>query len=119
MTNKEFSQQLEERIKDFAIQVIKLSISIPSTDEGRVIKNQLSKSETSVGANYREANRARSKADFRNKIKISESEASETVYWLELIGKLDWVKPREYEIIYSEAKEILAIFSSIAYGSRK
>jgi four helix bundle protein len=50
-----------------------------------VIKNQITKSGTSIGANYREANRARSKADFRNKIKICESEASETVYWLELI----------------------------------
>ena len=72
MTNKEFGEKLELRTKDFAIRIIKLSANIPRTDEGRVIKNQISKSGTSVGANYREANRARSAADFRNKIKISE-----------------------------------------------
>ncbi len=119
MTNKEFGEKLELRTKDFAIRIIKLSANIPRTDEGRVIKNQISKSGTSVGANYREANRARSAADFRNKIKISESEASETVYWLEIIEKLDWIKNDELQIILSEAKEILALFASIAYGSKK
>jgi len=82
MENKEFSKQLENRTKKFALSIIKLSISLPNTPESRVIKNQITKSGTSIGANYREANRSRSKADFKNKIKISESEASETVYWL-------------------------------------
>ena len=112
MTNKEFGEKLELRTKDFAIRIIKLSANIPRTDEGRVIKNQISKSGTSVGANYREANRARSAADFRNKIKISESEVSETVYWLEIIEKLDWIKNDELQIILSEAKEILICNSS-------
>ncbi|MCP3931954.1 MAG: four helix bundle protein [Bacteroidetes bacterium] len=95
MENKEFGKQLEIRTKKFAISIIKLSISLPNTREGKVIKNQLTKSGTSVGANYREANRARSKADFRNKIKISESEASETVYWLEIIKELKWIDPEK------------------------
>ena len=85
MDNKEFGKQLEKRTKEFAIEIIKLSIKLPSTAEGIVLKNQITKSGTSIGANYREANRSRSKADFRNKIKICESEASETVYWLEII----------------------------------
>ena len=50
-----------------------------------MIRNQLTKAGTSIGANYREANRARSKADFRNKISICEGEASETKYWLEIM----------------------------------
>jgi four helix bundle protein len=66
------------------------------------------------GANYREANRARSKADFANKIKISESEASETVYWLELIEELTWIENIVLSSVLNEAKEILAIFSSIS-----
>ena len=78
--NKEFSKQLESRTKKFAISIIKLSSSLPNTPESKVIKYQVAKSGTSVGANYREANRSRSKADFTNKIKICESEASETVY---------------------------------------
>ena len=56
------------------------------------MKTQLTKAGTSIGANYREANRSRSKADFRNKIEICESEASETEYWLEIILDLKWVK---------------------------
>ncbi|MEI6750104.1 MAG: four helix bundle protein [Bacteroidota bacterium] len=77
MDNKEFSKQLENRTKAFALTVIRLSASLPNIPEGKVIKYQIAKSGTSIGANYREANRARSKADFLNKIKICESEASE------------------------------------------
>ena len=78
MNNKEFGKQLEIRTKKFAIQIIELSISLTNTPENRVIKNQVTKSGTSIGENYREANRSRSKPDFINKIKICESEASET-----------------------------------------
>ncbi len=85
MDNKEFSKQLEKRTKSFAISIIKLSVQLPNTQEGNVIRNQITKSGTSIGANYREANRSRSKADFANKIRISEAEASDTVYWLEII----------------------------------
>jgi four helix bundle protein len=113
MENKEFSKQLESRTKKFAISIIKLSVSLPVTPEGKVIKNQITKSGTSIGANYREANRARSKADFRNKIKICESEASETVYWLELILILNWADLTTTQLIMNEANEILAIFTSI------
>ena len=113
MDNKEFGKKIEQRTKEFAIQIIKISVSLPSSSEGRVIKNQLTKSGTSVGANYREANRARSKADFKNKIKICESEASETVYWLEIIDKLNWIKSEELQLIMKEASELLAIFTSI------
>jgi four helix bundle protein len=78
MDNKEFSRELEKRTKKFAVRIIRLSTALPNTPEAMVIKNQITKSGTSIGANYREANRARSRADFKNKIKICESEASET-----------------------------------------
>ena len=113
MDNKEFGKQLEDRTKKFAISVIRLSASLPNTTEGKVIRNQITKSGTSIGANYREANRARSKADFTNKIKICESEARETIYWVELITDLNWVNPQKTEVIVSEANEILALFTSI------
>ena len=73
---KKFAKELEERTKQFAIRIIRLSSTLPNTPEGRAIRTQMTKAGTSVGANYREANRARSKADFRNKIAICESEAS-------------------------------------------
>jgi four helix bundle protein len=80
MDNKEFGKLLEVRTKKFAIEIIKLSASLPSTAEGFVIRKQITKSGTSIGANYREANRSRSTSDFSNKIKICESESSETAY---------------------------------------
>lgn len=78
-----------------------------------MIKTQITKSGTSVGANYREANRSRSNADFRNKIKICESEASETLYWLEIIEEMKWLKSEYMDIIKKESNEILAIYTSI------
>ncbi|MFB6342116.1 four helix bundle protein [Saccharicrinis sp. FJH62] len=113
MDNKEFSKILEERTKSFAVRILKFSSALPGSVEGRVLKNQLSKSGTSIGANYREANRARSRADFSSRIKISESEASETVYWLEVIK--DFGNGTEgLDELAVEAKELLAIFSSIS-----
>ena len=67
MDNKEFSKKLELRTKKFAIEIVKLSVLLPNTPEGKVIRNQITKSGTSIGANYREANRSRSKSDFVNK----------------------------------------------------
>lgn len=113
MDNKEFGKQLENRTKEFAIQIIKLSAVLLNTSESKVIKYQVTKSGTSIGANYREANRSRSKADFSNKIKICASEASETVYWLEIISELNWADKEELEKLMEEAKELLAIFTSI------
>jgi len=113
MDNKEFSKKLESRTKKFAISIIKLSALLPNTSEGKVIKNQITKSGTSIGANYREANRSRSKADFSNKIKICESESSETLYWLEIILELNWIETIYLKEIIIEADEILAIFTSI------
>ena len=113
MDNKEFSIQLENRTKIFAIDIIKLSSSLPNTPESRVIRNQITKSGTSIGANYREANRSRSKADFMNKIKICESEASETKYWIEIIADFNWIDTQKINIFTTEVNEILAIFTSI------
>ncbi len=78
MDNKEFSKKLEKRTRKFAVRIIRLSTALPNTPEGMVVRNQVTKAGTSIGANYREANRARSRRDFKNKIKICESEASET-----------------------------------------
>jgi len=74
--NKKFAVVLEKRTREFAVRIIRLSSKLPNTPEGRVIRNQITKSGTSIGANYREANRSRSKADFKNKIFICISEAS-------------------------------------------
>src|SRR4030043_692243 len=86
-----FIRNLEKRTRTFAVSIIKLSGKLPDNPEGKVIRNQLTKAGTSIGANYREANRSRSKPDFKSKIKICESEASETQYWLEIITDIGWM----------------------------
>ncbi len=113
MNNKDFGKQFEIRTRKFAISIIRMSGKLPDTTEGRVVRNQVTKSGTSIGANYREANRSRSKADFVNKILICESEASETLYWLEIISDLDWSPAEKIQNIVIEASEILAILTSI------
>ena len=114
MTNNEFGKTFELRTKKFSIAVIRLSSSLSNSQEARVLRNQLTKSATSVGANYREANRSRSNNDFKHKIKICESEASETVYWLEIIEELDWVNSDQLTPIVKEANELLAMLTSIS-----
>ena len=114
MNNKEFSKELEKRTKKFAVKIINLSSKLPNTAEGIVIRNQITKSGTSTGANYREANHARSKPDFKNKIKICESEASETQYWLEVIVEAKMMSWEQVKTDYEECSELLAIFTSIS-----
>ena len=110
---KSFARELEQRTMRFAVAVIRLSAKLPDTVEGRIVRNQFTKAGTSIGANYREANRARSRADFKSKIKICESESSETDYWLEIILALEWFSRKEIEFEVKECKELLAIFTSI------
>ena len=102
MDNMEFSKELEKRTRKFAVSIIRISSAFPSTPEGMAIRNQITKSGTSIGANYREANRARSKADFKNKIKICESEASETQYWIEVIVDAKWLSWEKVKSEYDE-----------------
>ena len=113
MERKKFAKDLEKRTRRFAVRIIKISVRLPNTPEGKVVRNQLTKAGTSVGANYREANRARSKADFRNKIKICESESSETQFWLEVITEVKWLTWDEIKTDYDECSELLALFTSI------
>ena len=113
LNNKEFSKNLEKRTRQFAVRIIRLSASLPNTPEARVIRNQITKSGSSIGANYREANRSRSKADFKNKIKICESEAGETQYWLEVIVESNILPWEKVKLDYEECSELLAIFTSI------
>ena len=77
--------ELERRTKEFSLQLIRFLESLPKNYLGETQGRQLLKSGTSIGANYREANRAESKADFIHKLAIVEKEASETLYWLELM----------------------------------
>lgn len=116
--NKGFARQLEDRTKRFAIGILKLASRLPATAESKVVRYQLVRCGTSIGANYREANRSVSKADFRNKIATCEKEASETQYWLELVSEAGLLPPEQVEPDHREWSELLALFTSIGKTSR-
>ena len=113
MERKQFAKNLEKRTRKFAVKIIRLSTQLPNSPEGIAVRNQITRSGTSIGANYREANRSRSRADFKNKIKICESEASDTQYWLEVIVDTGWITRDKMKKEYDECSELLAIFTSI------
>ena len=110
--------ELEDRTKEFAVRVIRFVGEFNSSAAGRVISNQLLKSGTSIGANYREANRAVSRRDFTYKISIAEKEASETMYWLEICLETRLGKRQTCEDLLAESRELLAIFTSIGRSMR-
>jgi len=110
--------ELEDRTKKFAVRVIRFVGEFNSSAAGRVISNQLLKSGTSIGANYREANRAVSRRDFTHKISIAEKEASETMYWLEICLETGLGSLQTCEDLLAESRELLAIFTSVGRSMR-
>ena len=106
------SAELQQRTKDFALRVLKLIEHLPNTIGGKVLANQLARSATSVGANYRAACRARSRSEFASKLGTVAEEADESVYWLELIRDGDFTPEKRIASLVSEADELTAIFTS-------
>ncbi|MFJ1426576.1 four helix bundle protein [Capnocytophaga canimorsus] len=102
---------------DFAVRVIKLSRDLSNTTEMKVVKNQLIRAVTSIGANYEEAQAGSSKSDFVNKVNISLKEARETNYWLRLIKEVENTN-LEIEEIIQESKEIKNILGAIVKKAR-
>jgi four helix bundle protein len=101
---------LRVRTKRFALRIIKMYQSLPKTGEAQVIGKQILRSGTSVGAQYREACRAKSPADFVNKMEGALQELDETAYWLELLVESGLVKPELLSDLHQETDELIAIF---------
>jgi len=116
MQNEE--KDLLGRTKSFARRVIRLYVSLPKATVAQILGKQALRAGTSVGANYREANRARSKAEFIAKIGDCLKEADETSYWLELLVEEGIVPMRRLESLLKEANELVAIFVTISKRSR-
>ena len=110
MADSAFKIQLEHRTLEFSISVIKLFRSLPLNVETRTIRDQVLRSSTSIGANYREANRAESSPDFRHKMAIVTKEAAETEYWIQILHELH---PGTEEVlpVLAEASELVRIFA--------
>jgi len=101
--------EFKRRTKQLALRVIRLVRALPVGVEGEVIGRQLLRAGTSIGANYRAADRAKSTADMINKLKIVEEEADETLYWLELIIEAGLMPEEPLQDLMKETDEILAM----------
>jgi four helix bundle protein len=106
----EKARDLKVRTTEFVLQVIRLVQTVPAGVVSDVILRQVIRSATSVGANYRAACRARSKAEFEAKLHIVLEEADECVYWLELLIALEFVSQQAALPVRQEASELTAIF---------
>ncbi|WP_116768949.1 four helix bundle protein [Maribacter litoralis] len=102
-------QDLKKRTKQFAVDCWLFCKQVPRSRELDAWVRQLIRSSSSVGANYRASQRAKSTADFINKLKIVEEEIDESAYWLELFLEVNSERKEEITILHKEAKELLAI----------
>lgn len=110
-TKADFVEQFKNRTKKLALDTIRFSQSLPQTEEANIMKRQLLRSATSVGANYRAACRARSAAEFYAKISIVLEEADETLYWLELLEETGTSPKTSLASITKEATEIVSLLA--------
>ena len=106
------TDEMKLRTKKFSLMIIDLAERMPNTNVIRSITNQIIRSGTSVGANYRAVCRARSDREFIAKMNIVLEEADETLFWLEIIKEKMWVAKSEVELIWKEGNELTAIFVS-------
>jgi len=105
-------EELKDRSKKFALAILELVKKLPNNRTGWIITDQLSRSATSVAANYRASCRARSKADFISKITIVEEEGDESCFWLEIIIEARLIPENDVKSLLAEAKELTAIFTA-------
>ena len=117
MQNEE--RDLRDRTKQFALRILEMFSVIPKSTQAQVLGKQVLRSGTSVGANYREAYRGRSKAEFVAKCGDSLRELEETAYWLELLVDGKIVAPETLSALRQECEELIAIFVTILKRSKE
>jgi len=115
MQNK---KDLKDRTKKFALRIIRMYPSLPKSMEAQVLGKQVLRSGTSVGANYREASRGRSKAEFIAKMGDCLKELDETTYWFELLIDGNILPGNKLSDLLQESKELTAIFVTIIKNTK-
>lgn len=111
-------RDLRARTKTFGLRIIRLYRALPKSTDAQVLGKQVLRSGTSVGANYREAFRARSDAEFLSTIGICLRELDETSYWLELIVESNILPEHKLTDLLDETNQLIAIFTTIAKNKR-
>src|SRR5205823_14565336 len=113
------TQELKQRTFEFGIRTIRTVEALPRSETAKALGRQLLRTGTSVGANYRAAARAKSRADFVAKLGIVEEECDEAAYWMEVIMTLKLLKPSRLAKLHVETGELLAtIVASIKTARR-
>ncbi len=112
------SNIIAEKTKSFAIRIIRFAKYLRQEGVDVIIVRQLLKSGTSIGANTRESINAQSKDDFIHKLSIALKEADETAYWLELLVGAEEISQAQFDSLYCDLKEILALLTSIIKTSK-
>ncbi len=113
MENRTGKNDLEQRTLAFSVAVVRFVSGLPRNDVSAVIARQSLRSATSIGANYREANRAESREDFIHKTALAQKEAAETDYWLEICRQSPVGEGTQVAALSAEARELLAILTTI------
>ena len=113
------NEDLRLRTKEFALRIIRMFTALPRTEVAQVLGKQVLRSGTSVGANYREASRSRSKAEFISKIGDCLKEIEETEYWLELLVDSGCVTASKMADLLDETRQLIAIFTTIDKNSKR
>lgn len=106
------------RTFEFGVSCLSFLRKLPNDPESKLIRFQLGKSATSIGANYEESQAGSSKADFRNKVKIALREARETHFWLRIFEKLDGYDSDEFKNLLKESAELKNILAAIVNNSQ-
>ncbi|MCH8568895.1 MAG: four helix bundle protein [Balneolales bacterium] len=113
----------DKPIKDksfaFAIRIVNAYKFLNTEHKEFVMSKQLLRSGTAIGALYREAEQAESKADFIHKMAIAQKECNEIIYWLELLSATDYLDKLAFESLHSDAKELIKLITSIIKSSKK
>ncbi len=110
---------LEKRTLKFSKDILVFLLKLKNNPVNTFMISQLVRSATSIGANYREANAASSKKDFKNKIFISRKETNESKYWIELLGNIELDKKEDLRKFWKEAHELSLIFGKIFHSLNK
>jgi four helix bundle protein len=109
---------MKARTKNYAKRIVKLCEALPDKWVARTLGKQLLRSGTSVGANYRAVCRAKSTADFLNKLRIVEKECDESLFWMELLVECSLIKSARLNSLMQEANELLSIVVASAKTTR-
>jgi four helix bundle protein len=113
------TQELKNRTFEFGVRVISAAEVLPRTETARILRRQLLRAGTSVGANYRAAARARSEADFISKLGVVEEECDESAYWMEVIIARKLLRRAQLKGLLAEANELLAIIVASIKTARR